>query len=176
MRPSRHRAGPEATAVAHNVLSQLGYMMIGNLLTGCVAIVFCLTVQCIVVSIVLRALIRLEQKKILRATWGTAALLLIGATLTMLIGILLQITIWAGLFWGCGEFTDFHTAFYHSIVNFTSLGYGDLVMSPQRRLLGALEATNGVLMLGLTTAFLYSVLHALINRRLEVEFPSDAAR
>ncbi|RLA16550.1 MAG: two pore domain potassium channel family protein, partial [Gammaproteobacteria bacterium] len=42
-------------------------------------------------------------------------------------------------------------------VNFGSLGYGDIVMSEQHRLLGALEAINGVLMIGLSTAVLMTV-------------------
>jgi hypothetical protein len=50
------------------------------------------------------------------------------------------------------------------VVNFSTLGYGDLVMSEQRRLLGALEAANGELMFGLTTGFLYAVRNALMHR------------
>jgi hypothetical protein len=50
------------------------------------------------------------------------------------------------------------------VVNFSTLGYGDLVMSEQRRLLGALEAATGVLMFGLTTGFLYAVLNSLMHR------------
>lgn len=46
-----------------------------------------------------------------------------------------------------GEFESFATAFDHSVVNFATLGYGDLVVSEERRLLGALESINGVLML-----------------------------
>ena len=64
----------------------------------------------------------------------------------------------------CGEFKDFATAFYHSVVNFTTLGYGDLVMSEKRRILGALEAANGVLMFGLTTSISFVVLNELVNR------------
>jgi hypothetical protein len=72
--------------------------------------------------------------------------------------------IWAALFVFCGEFQNFSTAFYHSVVNFSTLGYGDVVMSENRRLLGSLEAANGVLMLGLTTSVLYAVLQALMRR------------
>jgi hypothetical protein len=63
-----------------------------------------------------------------------------------------------------GEFTDMETAFYHSVVNFTSLGYGDIVMSPRWRLLGGLEAANGVLMFGVTTGSLMAVMSRLFVR------------
>ena len=43
-------------------------------------------------------------------------------------------------------------------------GAKDNVMSPKRRLLGALEAANGVLMFGLTTGFMYTILSGLLRR------------
>jgi len=85
-------------------------------------------------------------------------------TLIMMAGALVQIAVWAEVFLLRGEFADFATAFYHSTVNFATLGYGDIVMSERGRLLGALEAANGVLMFGLTTGVLYSVFNALLRR------------
>jgi len=73
-------------------------------------------------------------------------------------GHLAQFASWAVLFLFIGEFSDFGTAFYHSAVNFTSLGYGDIVMSEEWRLLGALEAANGVLMFGLSAGMFLSVI------------------
>ena len=87
----------------------------------------------------------------------------------LLIGHILQIATWALLFGWLGEFEDFATAFYHSTVNFTSLGYGDIVMSESRRLLGALEAANGVLMFGLSAGLILSVMHRLFSRRMPVD-------
>jgi hypothetical protein len=76
---------------------------------------------------------------------------------------LVQIAAWAVLFVGCGEF-DFATAFYHSAVNFTTLGYGDVVMSPAWKLLGPIEAITGMLMLGVSAAALFAVIDVLIRR------------
>jgi hypothetical protein len=89
--------------------------------------------------------------------WGGAAVLGI-ALLGLLVSAHLQIGLWAGAFMLCGEFTDFEAAYYHSAVNFTTLGYGDIVMSPRWRLLGPLEAVNGSLMLSLSAAMLFTVL------------------
>jgi hypothetical protein len=93
--------------------------------------------------------------------------------LIMLAGNLLQITLWAGLFFVCGEFEEFASAFYHSVVNFSTLGYGDLVMSKGRRLLGALEAANGVLMFGLTTSFLFLIVSELATREWDQRIDQD---
>jgi hypothetical protein len=84
--------------------------------------------------------------------------------LVLFLGHFLQFATWASLFLYLGEFQDFETAFYHSTVNFTSLGYGDIVMSERWRLLGALEAANGVLMFGLSAGFVLSVMDALFRQ------------
>jgi len=80
---------------------------------------------------------------------------------------LVEMGVWAVLFLGCGEFRDFPTAYYHSAVNYTTLGYGDLIMSARWRLLGPLEAANGMVMFGVTTALLFAV----IQRLLQARFP-----
>jgi hypothetical protein len=90
---------------------------------------------------------------------------MLGIVLAMLFaGHVLQFATWAFLFLALREFADFQTAFYHSVVNFTSLGYGDIVMSPRWRLLGALEAANGILMFGLTTGGLMALMSRLFAR------------
>jgi hypothetical protein len=78
---------------------------------------------------------------------------------------MIEIGFWGVLFMLCGEFTDFGTAFYHSAVNYTSLGYGDFLMSPKWRLLGPLETANGTLLFGVTTAMVFAVLLWLIQAR-----------
>lgn len=86
--------------------------------------------------------------------------------LLLLVGHLLQIGIWAGGFVWCGEFEDFATAFYHSSVNYASLGYGDIVMSEDWRLLGGLEAAVGVMMFAVSGALLFAVMGKLLRIRL----------
>jgi hypothetical protein len=135
-----------------------------NLFEGFGTIIACLALQCIVVSILLQLLFVLERKNLIKPTLLGASSLLIIVMVVMLAGNFLQISLWAGLFYVSGEFKDFATAFYHSVVNFSTLGYGDLVMSEERRLLGALEAANGVLMFGLTTGFLYMILSELMQQ------------
>ena len=78
---------------------------------------------------------------------------------------LLEIALWAVLFVICGEFKAFGPAYYHSAVNYTTLGYGDVIMSPSWRLLGPLEAANGMLMFGVTTAMIFALIQWLIQLR-----------
>jgi hypothetical protein len=78
---------------------------------------------------------------------------------------LIEIALWAVLFVMCGEFPEFATAYYHSFVNYTSLGYGDVIMTPLWRLLGPLEAANGALMFGVSTAIIFAVIERLVRAR-----------
>ena len=92
-----------------------------------------------------------------------------GVTLLFLIAHLVEIAIWAALFDVCGEFTAFAPAFYHSAVNYTSLGYGDVVMSASWKLLGPLETVNGMFMFGISTAMMFFVIQRLFQTRSEAE-------
>jgi hypothetical protein len=78
---------------------------------------------------------------------------------------LIEVALWAALFIICGEFSDFGTAYYHSAVNYTTLGYGDLIMTSSWRLLGPLEAANGALMFGVSTAIIFAVIQRLLETR-----------
>ena len=138
--------------------------MVQDLLVGLATMTACLTIQALVVALLLEALFALEIRQLINVRLAGASLLLLAVMLGLLIGNILQIALWAALFHYHGEFESFRVAFYHSVVNFTTLGYGDLVMSEGNRLLGALEALNGVLMIGITTGFLFAVLTNLMQR------------
>jgi hypothetical protein len=78
---------------------------------------------------------------------------------------LIEIALWAVVFLLCGEFPHLGAAFYHSAMNYTTLGYGDVVMSPTWRMLGPLEAADGMLMFGVSTAMVFTVIERLIQSR-----------
>jgi len=141
--------------------------MHGNLVIGCLTMSVCLAIQCFVLALLLHILVRMKENQTIKPGFIWFALVLIVVMLILLAGNILQMTVWAALFLAFNEFQDFTTAFYHSVVNFATLGYGDIVMSEKRRLLGALEATNGVLMFGLSTGFLYAVLSTFMQRALK---------
>ena len=78
---------------------------------------------------------------------------------------LVEIALWAVLFEICGEFKEFATAYYHSAVNYSTLGYGDVIMSRSWKLLGPLEAADGALMFGVSTAMVFAVIQRVILTR-----------
>lgn len=89
------------------------------------------------------------------------------AVLYALAAHLTEIALWALLFILCGEFSDFGTAYYHSAVNYTSLGYGDLIMTPSWKLLGPLETADGMLLFGVSTAMVFAVIQRLVEARFQ---------
>ena len=92
---------------------------------------------------------------------------LLVAMTAMMFGTLLQVVLWGVLFLWIGEFTELYEAVYHSAVNFASLGYGDFVMQKPWKMLGPLEAINGVLMLGMSAAALMVILQNMIKLQLK---------
>lgn len=102
---------------------------------------------------------RIKKRLFLSTIYGIS-----GVMTLLVIGNIAQVGIWALLFHFLGEFSDFSTAFYHSAVNFATLGYGDVVMSSKHRLLGPLEAINGVVMIGVSTAVLMAVFQDAIKK------------
>jgi hypothetical protein len=80
---------------------------------------------------------------------------------------LTEVALWALAYRLCGEIPTFEQAFYLSAQNYTALGYGDVLLPRPWRLLGPLQAINGLLLFGLSTALLFAAMSHLIALRLQ---------
>ncbi len=69
------------------------------------------------------------------------------------------IWLWTAVFLALDLFTTVEAAFYFSIVTFTTLGFGDILLPQNWRLLAGFAAVNGLLMIGLQAAVLFEVLY-----------------
>jgi hypothetical protein len=90
-----------------------------------------------------------------------------------------EIWAYALLYLLLGAINSFEVALYFSTVTYSSVGYGDIVLGEQWRILGAIEGATGLLMIGWSTAFLVSLLaqlklltHDWLTREVESSFPS----
>jgi Ion channel len=142
-------------------------MMLPNLIVGLPAMLLCLILQTTFTFWTVRYYVRASDANAAAGARVEIWPLLI-AMLILTAGNLLQITLWGCLFLALGEFTEFYEAVYHSAVNFASLGYGDIVMSKSWKLLGPLEAVNGVLMIGMSGAALMAMLQQLIKKQQDL--------
>ena len=120
-------------------------------------------------SVTLGVTIRFFRREKRMGRVGTVVSMNLGifvlAILFAFVAHLTEIALWAGLFMICGEFKSFDLAYYHSAVNYTTLGYGDLIMTPQWKLLGPLEAADGALMFGVSTAMIFAVAQRLMRAK-----------
>jgi hypothetical protein len=138
--------------------------MLINLSIGIVTVFITMGIQIAAVVYMLQYLFKLLSRKDRRNSSRGRTAYVISMMMTLLLaGHLIQVAVWAFLFMQLGEFNNYATAFYHSMVNFASLGYGDIVMSDNRRLLGAIEASAGVLMFGLSAGALLSIMSFLLT-------------
>ena len=141
--------------------------MLRNLIIGLPVMLLCLSLQAAVSFWTVRYYLRQSDQT--SRHHGPVAHIrpLLIVMIVMMLGNFVQIVIWGTLFLGLGEFSELYEAVYHSAVNFSSLGYGDVVMSKRWKLLGPLEAANGVLMFGMTSAALMAILQQLIKVQLK---------
>lgn len=136
--------------------------MLNDILIGMPTMLVNLLLQLLLLLVVIRYH-RHNLDRLNDASYWLGLTVLSTVMLLLIFGNLMQIAIWAWLFFYLGEFDKFSVAFYHSAVNFAALGYGDIVMSEKYRLLGALEAINGVLMIGVSTAAWMAVFQKLLQ-------------
>src|SRR4030095_13265370 len=80
---------------------------------------------------------------------------------------LAETAVWAAVYQWWGLFPDFETSLYFSMGSYTTIGYGDVVLPEKWRLLGAVEGISGVLLCGLSTAYIFVVLNGLMQIRAE---------
>jgi hypothetical protein len=79
-------------------------------------------------------------------------------TVWMFLAIVLEAWLWALLYLFSpliSSLPDMETAFYFSMVTFTTLGFGDVVLTGSWRTLASIQAANGVIIFGWTTALIF---------------------
>lgn len=91
----------------------------------------------------------------------TKTAMLVAATLWLLASHSVGVWFWAFMFTLLGAIDGLEPAVYFSLVTFTTLGYGDITLDENWRLLSALCAANGLLLFGFSTAFLVELMRRL---------------
>ena len=84
-----------------------------------------------------------------------------GIVLLMFNVSLLEVLLWAATYHLLNALEGFEPAFYFSMVTFTTLGYGEIVLEEQWRLLASFEAANGIIMFGWTTAIILAAVQRI---------------
>jgi voltage-gated potassium channel len=112
----------------------------------------------------LAAILHLRRRMAARAVDSTlrALRVLVDLFAVLLLLHLMQVSLWALLYWWRIGW-DFNPALYFSTVTYATIGYGDVVPPPQWRLVAVTEGLTGVLMLGWSSALVFSVVVRLFE-------------
>ena len=130
--------------------------MIIKLLLGLALMASCVVIHASGVTWALRRLRRPKRPGI--PEFWTLTWTCIRVAAWMICCHLVEICLWAAMYAWRGAMPDLQSAFYFSVVTYTTTGYGDLVLPPEWRILGGVEALTGILMCGASTAFFFAVL------------------
>jgi hypothetical protein len=95
------------------------------------------------------------------------ALLLSLAAVWSLATLTSAVWIWATALWLIDAFPTLEESVYFALVCFTTLGFGDILLPVEWRLLGGLAAANGFMIFGLMVAMLAEVLRHIRMRQIE---------
>ena len=98
--------------------------------------------------------------RVSQRTHPTLVFLMVVCGTTLLAASLhaIDAAIWAATYRLLGAMPNFHAAMLYSLNAITSYGHTNLALDDRWQLMGAMEALNGTLLFGLSTAFLFAVI------------------
>lgn len=133
-----------------------------QIVLGSAMILLCAAIHILAAGLAIRDLRRIrpfrEGATVRVTTLVTGALFLL-----FLAAHTIQIYLWALAFWGLGALPGYEAPIYFALVTYSTLGYGDITLAPDFRLFGAMASVCGILMFGLTTAFLVGAFGRLLR-------------
>nr|WP_245181393.1 potassium channel family protein [Sinorhizobium mexicanum] len=120
-------------------------------------------IQALFMSAGLSALRRLEENRkyfaqrhptVVTVTW----------VIYLIFPIIIDVCLWAAFYYLAKALPTFEESFYFSTVTFTTVGYGDIVLSKDWRHVATFEAVNGWIIFGWATALMMAVIQRLYFR------------
>ena len=107
-----------------------------------------------------RALRSRASKELTRSLWHSTLILAL-FVLWLFLATLLQVWTWALLYLALDAVRTLEEAAYFSMETFTTLGFGDITLDKDWRLLSSFEAANGLLMFGWSTALIFAAVQSV---------------
>jgi Ion channel len=134
-----------------------------------------------VVNIMIHALVTVGAIGIARSaglrhtTWPRSHLMavMVATAAALMVAHTLEILVWALAYATVGAAPAGSDLLYFAFVNYTTLGYGDILPAQAWRLTGPMTAMNGILMFGWSTAVLFEVLRKTLDHLAAIGDPGD---
>jgi hypothetical protein len=138
--------------------------MVRQLLVGGAVCLCNIIIHALVMTVLVRVARAVAAKPVTKPSLFLASVM--AATASVLIAAhTVEVAVWALFYWIVGAAPAGAPLLYFAFVNYTTLGYGDVVPVEPWRLLGPIAAMNGILLFGWSTAVIYDVL----RRTMEIE-------
>jgi hypothetical protein len=129
---------------------------------GVLLIILTLCLECAGLAVLIKWLRRTVASGIQKLGPFHSAALVMQSTATLIALHGLQVLLWAGGYhWLC--LPSWESAFYFSASSYATVGYGDLVLPSNWRMLGPLESIIGVLMCGVSASLLFAIVTRLVG-------------
>ena len=119
----------------------------------------------------------LDERGRWRSRYAMGALITAAIVLVLLHAV--EIVLWAGVYRAllpAGELADLESAVYFSFVTFTTLGYGDITLGEGWRMLSGIQALNGILLVGWSTALMFAVVQRSWQGFVHSDLEADSAK
>ena len=135
-----------------------------QLLLGAFIITLTIIVQVIILSVLDRFYVHVRNHFVKGRGAVKKIVVVTTSVLWLVLGITINTWIWAFAFLFTGELKGLEESLYFAIASFTTLGYGDVLLSQDWRIFGALSAVNGLIVFGLNAAFLVELMMSVWGR------------
>ena len=138
--------------------------MLRQLLLGGVVSLANIGIHAAIMTVVVDVAHRVADRECQRPRLGITAIM-IATVGVLLVAHIAEVIIWASAYWIVGASPPESDLLDFAFVNYTTLGYGDVVPVARWRLLGPITATNGILLFGWSTAVIFEVLRQAMHDR-----------
>lgn len=135
--------------------------MLHQLLIGAVFIGLTVAIHAVALDRIMRLVEKMGPYFFRRFRHSWKIPILIFTVIAVFCALIVDIWVWSAFFLFVGAVGDFETALYFTTVCFSTVGFGDVVLDKDWRLLSSIVSANGMLLFGWSTAFIYEVMSKL---------------
>ncbi|MCF8467325.1 MAG: potassium channel family protein [Sneathiella sp.] len=128
-----------------------------QLVVGTALIIVCVVNHAVCLELLLRRLKNIAPKWDRRLPVFGHVVIMVVLVIGLFAAHTIEAWIWALFYQSTGELKSMSEAIYFSTVTYTTLGYGDIVLTHNWYLTSSLQAVSGIILFGWSTAFLVNV-------------------
>ncbi len=140
--------------------------MLAQVIVGAGASICSITIHSFMMAVVLKVA---RSHTDIRGYSSVSLAWIMSSTVCVLMAAhLLEVLVWAGLYKSLGVAPAGSENLYFAFVNYTTLGYGDILPAERWRLVGPFAAMNGILLFGWSTAVIFEILRRTLIRMDEI--------